>query len=169
MPSLNQLIANSQIAKNEAVLLAAHLLKKPKEFIIAHDDQILTKRQSIRLKKLFLRRQNHCPIAYILGQKEFYGRNFKVTPKVLIPRPESEVIVDVVATPPPPLANAVDNHPTPQVRINPLTFPQAIAQLRRALGRHTRYDGLWRPVPEGVLGGLFVEKAEKVCNKPINL
>jgi hypothetical protein len=83
------------IPYNEAVLLAAYLLEKPKEYIIAHDDMMLTKQQARRLKKLIAKRQNHLPIAYITGQKEFYGRNFKVNRHTLIPRPETETIIDM--------------------------------------------------------------------------
>jgi release factor glutamine methyltransferase len=81
---------------NEAVLLASHLLKKPKEYTLAHDDMILTKRQVRQLKKLFAKRQNHTPIAYLTGQKEFYGRNFRVNRHTLIPRPETEEIIDFI-------------------------------------------------------------------------
>jgi release factor glutamine methyltransferase len=96
MPSIKDLIAQSEIDKKEAVLLAANLLQQPKEYIIAHDDLTLSKRQISHLKKLFAKRQHGLPIAYILGKKEFYGRDFLVNKNVLIPRPETETIIDVV-------------------------------------------------------------------------
>ncbi len=79
----------------DAELLLGFILKKPREYILIHPEYQLTKPQEIRYKKILERRLNHEPIAYILGQKEFYGLNFKVTKDTLIPRPETESLVEL--------------------------------------------------------------------------
>ena len=75
-------------------LLLAHALGKPREFVLAYPEKILTQKQAEKAENYIKRRLQHEPIAYILGQKEFYGLPFEVTPATLIPRPETEMIVD---------------------------------------------------------------------------
>jgi methylase of polypeptide subunit release factors len=78
--------------------LATDVLGKPKEYLIAHDNTPLSPSQVSRLEQQFARRRAGEPIAYIRGKKEFYGRDFIVTPDVLIPRPETESIIEVAST-----------------------------------------------------------------------
>ena len=75
-------------------LLVAHSLKKTREFVITYPDHIITKKQETITKNFISRRLKHEPIAYILGEKEFYGLNFKVDKNTLIPRPETELLVE---------------------------------------------------------------------------
>lgn len=83
----------------DAVLLLAKVIKKSKEFILAHPEYKITANQTKIFHKLIARRQKFEPLAYLLGEQEFYGLNFKVCPNVLIPRPETELIVDeIIAT-----------------------------------------------------------------------
>ncbi len=84
---------NIPSARLDAELLLGFSIKKPRHYIIAHSEDQLSTAQLQRLKKLLKRRIDREPIAYILGYKEFYGRNFMVSPSVLIPRPESETII----------------------------------------------------------------------------
>jgi release factor glutamine methyltransferase len=76
-------------------LIIAHILRKPREFVLAHPEYKLTKNQELRIKNYVLRRIKHEPIAYILGKKEFFGLDFRVDRRVLIPRPETEMLVDL--------------------------------------------------------------------------
>lgn len=86
--------ANIQSAHLDAELLLIFVLKKTREYIIAHSDESLTAVQVKQLSRLLERRLNREPLAYIVGTKEFYGREFTVTPDVLIPRPESEGLIE---------------------------------------------------------------------------
>ncbi len=79
---------------NEAEILLGFVLQLAKADILAHPEQELTNEQNTQAEKLLQRRLANEPIAYIIGQKDFYGRTFKVTPNVLIPRPDSEIIID---------------------------------------------------------------------------
>jgi release factor glutamine methyltransferase len=80
----------------DSLLLLGFVLKKPQEWLLAHDDFELSGRQIEQLDLLQTRRANDEPMAYLLGYKECYGRKFIVTPDVLIPRPETEQLVDEV-------------------------------------------------------------------------
>ncbi len=82
----------------EAEVLAMFVLNKEKEYIFSNLDHEITKNQVKLLDKLVDRRLKGEPIAYLLGRKEFYGLDFLVNKDVLIPRPETELIVDLVLT-----------------------------------------------------------------------
>lgn len=82
-------------ARLEAQLLLAHALKVDRVWLIAHDTDPLTPAQLDACNALIARRLVGEPIAYLLGEREFYGRRFQVTPAVLIPRPETELLVDL--------------------------------------------------------------------------
>ena len=88
--------ATSQISHLDAELILAHALNKERVFLHAHPDYELTESEQKKAEDYLNRRQNHEPVAYILGSKEFYGREFAVTPDTLIPRPETEAIIDLV-------------------------------------------------------------------------
>ena len=80
----------------DAELLLAHVLNVDRAWLVAHGDEELESSKVREFESLLQRRLNHEPIAYIVGYKEFYGRDFIVTPDVLIPRPESETAIDVL-------------------------------------------------------------------------
>jgi len=63
--------------------------------LITRSELILTQEEAQRLTALFQRRIRGEPIAYIVGKREFYGLSFAVTPAVLIPRPDTELLVDL--------------------------------------------------------------------------
>lgn len=81
-------------ARLEAQILTALALGVDRAWLIAHDRDALSLDQSNAIEQLIARRERGEPVAYILGEKEFYGRLFKVTPDVLIPRPETELLVE---------------------------------------------------------------------------
>jgi release factor glutamine methyltransferase len=83
-------------AKLDAEIILAHTIRRPRTYLHAHGDEPLTDRwREIADARLRLR-LNRTPVAYIIGHKEFYGRRFQVTPATLIPRPESETIIELL-------------------------------------------------------------------------
>jgi len=78
----------------EAEILLSHILKKPREFLFTYPKKILTKLQITNYKLQISQRIKGMPLAYITGHKEFYEFDFIVNKHVLIPRPETELMVD---------------------------------------------------------------------------
>ena len=78
----------------DAKILLSFVTKKPKEFLYAHSEKKITAAQFLKFKKLITRRARHEPVAYITGHKFFYGLDFFVDKNVLIPRPETETLVE---------------------------------------------------------------------------
>ncbi|MBP6038450.1 MAG: peptide chain release factor N(5)-glutamine methyltransferase [Candidatus Saccharimonas sp.] len=80
----------------DAEIILSHTLRKSRTWLHAHSEELVSARElEIANARLDLR-LDRTPIAYIIGHKEFYGRLFKVTPAVLIPRPESETIITLL-------------------------------------------------------------------------
>lgn len=79
----------------DAEVLLAHVLGVDRAWLHGHPERVLTTAQGRRFQGLLERRRRHAPVAYLLGEKEFYGHTLKVTPAVLIPRPETELLVDL--------------------------------------------------------------------------
>jgi len=83
-------------ARLDAELLLAHTLRKPRTWLHGHGDDPLDDRTNeIASARLDLR-LDRVPVAYIIGHKEFYGHQFKVTTATLIPRPESEALIELL-------------------------------------------------------------------------
>lgn len=91
---LQSLSINS--ARLDCILLLEFVLEKTRDWLLAHDDELLTDTQLKKLNSSAQRRANHIPLAHIIGSKEFYGRTFSVTKNVLIPRPETETIIEIL-------------------------------------------------------------------------
>ncbi len=90
-------LAGSDEASLEAELLLAHSLGLDRVRLYQRlHDPIPPERESAYLSLLERRTTAHEPTAYLLGHKEFYGLDFRITPAALIPRPETEVLVDLV-------------------------------------------------------------------------
>ena len=81
-------------ARIEAQCLLQHVLDVPRSYLLAHAEQVLNASQQAAYDSLLQRRLRGEPVAYILGEREFFGLNFKVTPDTLIPRPETELLVE---------------------------------------------------------------------------
>lgn len=81
-------------AKIEAQLLLQSLLNVNRAWLIAHGNEMLPSDMQTKFDALLTRRLSGEPIAYILGNREFYGLSLNVTPDTLIPRPDTEILVE---------------------------------------------------------------------------
>jgi len=81
-------------AQRESVSLLARALQKDKAFFYAHPEDILSDAERTLFESYLNRRAAREPFQYITGVQEFYGLEFEVTPDVLIPRPETEMVVE---------------------------------------------------------------------------
>lgn len=93
-PSLDDLIRHSQLPRAEARRLLASLTGQPLTWFMAHGDDPADPDIATRFQTLAERRRAGEPLAYLLGQQEFYGRPFAVSPAVLIPRADTETLVE---------------------------------------------------------------------------
>ncbi len=80
--------------KLDAQVLMSFVLNKPSSYLFAHGDEVVDALVLEQYQTFIERRAAHEPIAYITGEKEFYKRPFIVTPATLIPRPDTEVLVE---------------------------------------------------------------------------
>ena len=77
-------------------LILQYVLNKDKTWLYLNSQKTIPKGKLARIQKLVAKRKRHYPIAYLIRKKEFYGQEFQVSPATLIPRPESELLVDLV-------------------------------------------------------------------------
>ena len=93
--TVEQALCASSIEPREARLLLAAATGFSEASVIAYPERSLTAETESRFREYLQRRQNNEPVAYILGRKEFYGIELTVNPAVLIPRPETELVVEL--------------------------------------------------------------------------
>ena len=93
-PTLDDLIRDSSLPRAEARRLLASLTGRPLTWFMAHGDDPADPNTTTRFQTLAERRRAGEPLAYLLGQQEFYGRPFAVSPAVLIPRADTETLVE---------------------------------------------------------------------------
>lgn len=86
--------AVAAIGKVDAQAIVGHLLGVDRAYLAAHPMRMLTESEDARVDMLVAQRSMGQPIAYLLGKREFYSRDFAVGPEVLIPRPETETLVE---------------------------------------------------------------------------
>lgn len=82
------------VERLDAQLLLAATLGRSREWLLAHDDEPLADEAAARYTALLARRAAGEPVAYLLGEREFHGLALQVTPAVLVPRPDTETLVD---------------------------------------------------------------------------
>jgi release factor glutamine methyltransferase len=102
--------SGSTSARLDAELLLAYYAQKPREYLLAHSEIVVTKQKELDVG--LARRLKHEPLAYILGHKEFYTREFVVTPDVLVPRPETETMIKLLKQLYAEAHYSSDSHPT---------------------------------------------------------
>ena len=95
MITITQALQGPGIAALDARMLLAATLRVSDVHLIAHSEQALSAAEHERFRALVARRAAGEPLAYITGEREFFSRSFHVTPAVLIPRPETELLVEL--------------------------------------------------------------------------
>jgi release factor glutamine methyltransferase len=92
---VSRALAASALVPFEAKILLGHVLRRNLAWLAAHGDEPMTVREAKVFDALARRRRDGEPIAYLTGRREFYGLDLEVTPDVLIPRPETELLVEL--------------------------------------------------------------------------
>ena len=90
-----RLSTNSDSARLDAEILLCQCINMDRSYLFAHPEDVLDDLAIARFEKLLQRRIAGEPIAYIMGEKEFWSQNFLVSPATLVPRPETELLVEL--------------------------------------------------------------------------
>lgn len=93
--TIEDALLSSKITRLDAEVLLADLLELAREKLLAHPQEKISNENTQKWHAIVERRKQEEPVAYITGKKEFYGREFIVTPDVLIPRPATEGLIDL--------------------------------------------------------------------------
>ena len=108
LDTLASLFAAQPLPRLEQLALAAWAINKPRSWLLAHDTDVLIPEQQAAVQSALDRRIAGEPVAYIVGVREFYGFTFQVSPAVLIPRAETELLVDWLIEHTPPSSRVLD-------------------------------------------------------------
>lgn len=112
---IHEALRQAQLAgvqRLDAQRLLQHLLQQERAWLLAHDDHTLTDAQAAGWPALIQRRAGGEPLAYLTGEREFHGLSLRVSPAVLVPRPDTETLVAWALEL---LADALVAHASPQV------------------------------------------------------
>lgn len=155
-PGDNQTIATilqaAPIPQLEARILIGHALGLSRIQLITQSAQVLDDTETVQIKDLFQRRQLGEPIAYLTGTREFYGLPLKVSPAVLIPRPETELLVELAMQYLPPAGRLLDMgtgsgaiaiavaHERPDVSVTALDISTAALEIAQWNAEHQHLD-----------------------------
>ena len=90
-PEITQLV---ELPQQTLLVLLSHVLEQPQTWILAHSEAALSARQQAKLTALIARLKQGEPLPYLTGRQEFFGLSFEVSPAVLIPRTETELLVE---------------------------------------------------------------------------
>lgn len=88
--------AGIETARLDCLIFLEDVLKMDRARVLAHLEMILSKQQTATLNNFIVQRRTHLPLAYIRGRVAFFGRNFIVNNHVLVPRPETELMIDLL-------------------------------------------------------------------------
>ena len=91
----NRLSASSESARLDAEILVARSIGMPRSYLFAHPEDELDEMSLQRLDETLQRRSDGIPLAYITGSKEFWSLELQVSPATLVPRPETELLVEL--------------------------------------------------------------------------
>jgi release factor glutamine methyltransferase len=93
--TISGLLSECGLPRLEAELLLCSILGCERVWLIAHAEEVIDSARARSVRALFARRRVGEPVSYITGWREFYGLALRVTPEVLIPRPETELLVEL--------------------------------------------------------------------------
>jgi release factor glutamine methyltransferase len=93
--NVSRALAASGLIPIEAKILLGHVLQRDRAWLAAHSDETIAEDEAKAFDALARRRRDGEPVAYLTGRREFYGLDLEVTPDVLIPRPETELLVEL--------------------------------------------------------------------------
>ncbi|AWB35039.1 peptide chain release factor N(5)-glutamine methyltransferase [Orrella marina] len=94
LPSIKDCLARAELPRLELRMLLEHVLERPRAWMLAHDDESLSSDQLYQFNCLLQKRLAGEPMAYLIGRRSFMEFELQVTPEVLIPRPETELLVE---------------------------------------------------------------------------
>ncbi|MDO6583775.1 peptide chain release factor N(5)-glutamine methyltransferase [Photobacterium sp. 2_MG-2023] len=100
--------AGSDSPQLDAAVLLCHVLDKPRSYLLTWPEKVLTDEQSAAFSALLARRESGEPVAYITGEREFWSLPLKVAPHTLIPRPDTERLVEAALEKMPAAASVLD-------------------------------------------------------------
>jgi release factor glutamine methyltransferase len=109
--TIAEILRDPMLDRADAFALLAHCLQRNKAWLIAHDNEQIPAAQKEHFLALISRKKAGEPVAYLTGKKEFYGRDFFCTPATLVPRPETELLVDLALQCGDALCNALSDSP----------------------------------------------------------
>jgi release factor glutamine methyltransferase len=92
---ISRALAASGLIPFEAKILLGHVLRRDRAWLAAHGEEQMSARDARAFDALARRRRDGEPVAYLTGRREFYGLELEITPEVLIPRPETELLVEL--------------------------------------------------------------------------
>ncbi|MEY4563950.1 MAG: hypothetical protein RLZZ618_3227 [Pseudomonadota bacterium] len=96
-PTLAEVLQQARalgVDRLDTQMLLSTLLDRPRSWLLTHDDTVLSPEQTERMSAWLARRAAGEPLAYLVGEKEFHGLTLQVSPDVLVPRPDTETLVD---------------------------------------------------------------------------
>ncbi len=93
--TIENILANSSLPRLETEMLLGFVLNKSREYILTHPELTISSQDALNFRKLEQKRHNNWPLAYLIKRQGFYGLDLNVSPAVLIPRPETELIIDI--------------------------------------------------------------------------
>jgi len=167
-------------AREDAETLLLHVLGKNKAWLLAHADDDLPEDQVVRYTQLLERRYLGEPIQYITGEAEFYGLPMRVTPDVLIPRPETEHLVEKALA----LAAAFERarivdvgtgsgaiavalaHNLPEARITAIDISAAALEIARQNAERNGVSGRIRFLQSDLLAAVAADRFEIIVSNP---
>lgn len=173
-------LASSPMARRDAELLLMHVLGCDRAYLLTYPEMRMTAEQAALYQAWLARRARHEPVQYIVGEWEFFGLKFRVTPDVLIPRPETEHLVEValarvdrdqpvqiadIGTGSGAIAVALA-HALPQARVAALDISKAALEVAQGNAQRHGLNHRIRFVESDLLGAVSGEQFDMIVSNP---